>query len=255
MPKGANQWKPLPAEKRCIDCKAVKPQGDFAIVNYTTGTGKRSQKMKPNCKACQGLRDAKRYVAHPHVPHGLEKPKYCRVCKSTKPAVEFGRVKRSSGEVALYSNCKSCVRERGKKYVSKHRVRRPVDYAIYGRQWYIANKERIRIRNQEFRKANPEKMRARYIAAIYKRKAFGCDKKNPEVRRAIEATLESYRIGDQYWDVYESKLIDKPTIDHIVPLSAGGDNSADNFTVTSLSNNSSKNKLPLTVWLTKRVAA
>ena len=97
-------------------------------------------------------------------------------------------------------------------------------------------------------------MRKRYIANIYKKIAMGCDKRLKHVRESIGEVLESYRVGDMYWDVYSSELIEKPTIDHIVPISSGGTNESANFCVTSLENNSSKNKMPLLVWLAKRAA-
>jgi hypothetical protein len=114
------------------------------------------------------------------------------------------------------------------------------------------NKERIRLRNIEERRRNPEKHRLRAVANIARRRAFGDDRKMPEVREAIASALESYRIGDQYWDVYESKLIDVPTVDHLSAISRGGTNAPDNLTVTSRENNSSKGTLPLIVWLAKR---
>jgi hypothetical protein len=122
----------------------------------------------------------------------------------------------------------------------------------YQAKHFQENKEKIRLRNKEFRDANLENVRLRYLAAIYKRRAFGCDRRKSEVKAAISVALESYRIGDLYWDVYDSRLIEVPTVDHVVPVSLGGTNHEDNFVVTSLANNSSKNKTPLLLWMLRR---
>lgn len=124
--------------------------------------------------------------------------------------------------------------------------------AQYGAAYFQANKDAIRLRNKRFRDANPEKTRLRYLAAIYKRLARGCDKRKKHIQNAIAETLEAYRVGDLYWDVYSSELIAVPTIDHIVPLAAGGGNGAENFCVTSRANNTAKNRMPLLVWLLRR---
>jgi hypothetical protein len=94
--------------------------------------------------------------------------------------------------------------------------------------------------------------RARLYKSAYKsrRRANGGDL--PSIRHNFLACLESYRIGAQYWDVYESCLIDHPSIDHVVPIKSGGTNDVDNLCVTSLSNNSAKRELSLLMYLWKR---
>jgi 5-methylcytosine-specific restriction endonuclease McrA len=90
------------------------------------------------------------------------------------------------------------------------------------------------------------------ISQQARRIAGGWSKNSKAVRKAIEETLELARIGNQYLDAYTGELIDEPTIDHIIPISKGGTNDADNLCVTSLSNNSSKFNDSLLIWLIKR---
>jgi 5-methylcytosine-specific restriction endonuclease McrA len=68
----------------------------------------------------------------------------------------------------------------------------------------------------------------------------------------IEYTLESYRIGERYWDVYSSQLISKPEIDHITPIVDAGGNEWPNMAVTSRRNNAAKGGLPLLQYLLAR---
>jgi len=255
----------LPVSKLCISCNQTKDISEFSVRNYKTETGNKSRKVASRCKPCDRTWQKKYYQPTPHEPHGLERPKTCRKCKTLKSATEFAIVTYASGRRGLTSPCKECqsqartteeARAANRAYTKK--LKKEGRYTPrskeYRAAYYQKNKDKIRLRNKAFRDANPEIMRKRYIAAIYKKISMGCDKRLKHVRESIEEVLESYRVGDMYWDVYSSELIEKPTIDHIVPLSSGGTNESANFCVTSLENNSSKNKMPLLVWLAKRAA-
>jgi hypothetical protein len=253
-PRGVTYTPTLPLEKLCAECKEVKPASEFRILNYTTCVGNRSQKLFPYCKPCVNIR-WKRYRLHKLKNRKpLEEPKLCPGCKTIKHPDDFGNHSyiTSAGNKSrkLQARCKECRREHRKfarqqhrEYEARYRKQHKNSPAFKERAAanFQRNKERIRLRNIAFRKANAELVRQRYIAAIYKRNAFGCDKRKTEIRAAIAEALESYRIGDLYWDVYDAQLIEVPTIDHIVPLSSGGTNTADNFATTSHKNNSSKN--------------
>jgi hypothetical protein len=87
------------------------------------------------------------------------------------------------------SYCKECLKvgrksarlaqpERFRSYELKYKLNNAAKAAACVKRWYEANKERIRIRNKRFRDANPEKMRARYLAAMYsKRMSLGFDRR------------------------------------------------------------------------------
>lgn len=261
-------FKPIPIEKICIDCQRKLSADNFSLIGFKTSTGRTGNKLRSCCKSCYSLRGkAKRVLKGRKPPHPVDQPRVCKKCKILKEPDNFWkRLSLGINKVpTLDSVCHKCKfidakrradadPERYKKY--RHVSRQGRDkakWAAYAAEYFQDNKEKIRLRNIEFRKKNPEKMRARYIAAIYKRRAF-CDKREPVIREAIQSCLESYRIGDMYWDVYDSCLIEKPTIDHVLAVSRGGTNSMENFCVTSTTNNSSKNAQPLLVWLAKRAA-
>lgn len=193
----------------------------------------------------------------------VDQPRGCTVCGQVKGPANF-LVRQGLSGPSLSPVCGQCSTERMREWAIKnpdkvkaqraHRRAKedPEIRRRYREEYFQQNKDKIRVRNKEFRDANLEKVRLRYLAAIYKRRAFGCDKRKAEVRAEIAAALELYRVGDMYWDVYESKLISAPSIDHVNPVSLGGVNHRDNLVVTSGKNNSSKNNTPLLLWLIKR---
>jgi hypothetical protein len=257
-----------PDEKRCPQCGEIKLAAQFGISSFTTPAGDTGTKLRSWCKPCSSAYVSARRIRRPFIPHDITQPKQCNMCKTVKPADEFPFITRN-GRKALGSYCNQCESDRRK--TEEYKIfRRAYEKQLrtegrlwinkaegknYAAEYYQQNKEQIRQRNKAFRDANPEIMRKRYIAAIYKKLAAGCDKRLKHIKLAITEALDSYRIDNMYWDVYSSELIEVPTIDHIVPLSAGGVNTADNFCVTSRLNNSSKNNLPLLVWLAKRLSA
>jgi hypothetical protein len=231
---------PLPTQKKCSLCDAVKPATDFYSVAYTTPIGTRLRKLKPGCKACETIKRLARY-RETYVPHPRQyEPPKVRDAKAERLAKRLANPEQFRAYEAKYREGR---RSNPEQNQADQKLRA---------DWYQANKERVRIRNKKFRDANLEKVRLRYLAAIYKKVARGCDKRKKSIQNAIAETLASYRVGDLYWDVYSSELIAVPTIDHIVPLASGGGNDVDNFCVTSKANNTAKNRTPLLVWLLKR---
>lgn len=254
----------LPADKRCPGCSIVKSAAEFGIVNYTTDAGNRSRKLKTRCKSC-GLIAARKRRNRPRIIHDISQPKQCNRCKVIKPADCYHFITYESGRKALASYCKQCLSEEcktdeyraqrrayEKKLRAEGRREKTPEAKQRAAEYYQQNKEQIRLRNKAFRDANPEIVRKRYLAAIYKKRT-ACDKRLKHIQDAVTEALESYRIGNMYWDVYSSELIGEPTVDHIVPLSSGGTNEASNLCVTSLANNSSKSNQPLLGWLIKRL--
>lgn len=192
----------------------------------------------------------------------IDVPRTCTLCGKEQSPDSFS--KRSRGSyLALSARCIPCAKTPPsvqKTYDQRRAAAVVLDptrnelQKNYAAKYFQENKERIRLRNIEARKRDPEKTRVRTIANIMRRRALGCDERISEVRAAVYETLEAYRVGNLYWDAYESRLIEKPTIDHLSAVTCGGTNSAENLTVTSRANNSSKGTLPLLVWLSKRAA-
>jgi 5-methylcytosine-specific restriction endonuclease McrA len=193
--------------------------------------------------------------------------KRCARCGQVKPVEEFpfGSWRtRANGIRKRYrdSYCADCRKEysrtspsiRASKaaYQRKYRLRDPEAFKVKKRISRQNHPTTHNARSKRWVEANPEKRRLTTRICEQKRRAMAWSKKQPDVRAAIEQALELARFGDKYLDAYSGDLIDDPTIDHIVPLSQGGSNDADNLCVTSLSNNSSKFNDTLLVWLVKR---
>jgi 5-methylcytosine-specific restriction endonuclease McrA len=143
--------------------------------------------------------------------------------------------------------CKQCNRERRKETWAsdpvKHRRRQNV--------LRDANREHLnREANRRNLERGAEKRLKRVIAQQKRHACFGGTA--AENRKIIEDALEFACFGDKYLDAYSGELIDRPTVDHIIPLSRGGQHSADNICITSFSNNASKNNKPLLSWLLER---
>lgn len=176
------------------------------------------------------------------------------MCGETKPLDGYylrTYICKTTGEKSQLplSRCKACHCVATKSY-----ARRNVSSVVaYRRLWAKINAERMRFLKKRWRKDNPEKSFIESRSWQYKRKATeGYNPTLRAVKAAVAETLDQYRIGALYLDVYTGNLIEMPTIDHITPLALGGSNDAENLCVTSVSNNSSKHNNLLIVWLAKR---
>ncbi len=245
--------------KQCCACQSVE---------RARQRRKRDRETRPPQLCACGCRETVPYnKAIPFKP-GHQSEKVCKQCGETKPIDQFslsGWRIRANGERRRYRapHCKSCSNERRRNtpgtrakkaaYQRKYRLRDLESFKIAKRISRQNNKESHNARSRRWVEANLEKRRLTLVISEQRRRLEqGWNKKSPAIRQAIEQTLELARFGDQYLDAYTGELIDKPTIDHIMPISAGGTNDADNLCVTSLSNNSSKCDDSLIVWLVKR---
>lgn len=193
-------------------------------------------------------------MADDSLPERVENPRipverHCIVCGTVKPAGEFSlcQYTTNQGKVSqrLDSRCKKCnaVRQgnwRGKNYERHLRLLR---------EYRAANRETVRARVKEYRAANRDKVLLQRVISQQKRRLRGYDSHRNDVREVIETALELARIGDRFLDAYSGELIDNPTIDHIIPLSAGGTHDLDNVCITSFENNRSKRSTPLLLWM------
>lgn len=229
-------------------------------INFATRVQRGRVYYKSKCRDCEN-----RYAASRRIRKGTVKPpndpaivrvpleKRCVRCGEIKAAGEFSRLNRTTrlGRPVIYLNsrCKPCESRHG---VLKHQ-KDPAKALARTLRYQKAHPERVAESKRRYRKQDHAQVLDR--AWNFKRKSKRASGYNPasgEVKEAIEYTLEQYRIGDKYLDVYSGELIDEPTIDHIVPLHLGGDNSADNMCVTSIGNNSSKHCHSLLIWLVRR---
>ena len=110
-------------------------------------------------------------------------------------------------------------------------------------RWYELNKEKVCAQSQKWAAANPE------IVAVNRHK-----------RRASEKQTRKPLTGEQWADIlddYEGMCFvcgspDRITLDHLIPLSRGGEHSKRNCRPLCWSCNSSKRDSKLTEWLPKR---
>jgi hypothetical protein len=194
--------------------------------------------------------------------------KKCTKCEREMPATleYFGVEKR--GKYGLRSHCKQCCHiERQERYAAdpqqsrRWREANPELSRAYNREWArrarAADPEKFRESCRRYRNADPEKRRAEERAR---------NARNIENRRL------SKRVGEQKRRVAKDRSVDHHTpadvrnqhatqkgmcwwcdapvgntyhVDHIIPLSKGGDNSARNICISCPTCNTSKGaKLP-----------
>jgi 5-methylcytosine-specific restriction endonuclease McrA len=211
--------------KTCVACGETKPLSEYyARVRYGA--------VRPyaRCKECLKAYERDRYEPHPRPKQTAEEKK------------------------VWVSRWQKANRDKMTRWARVSREKKLDQYKAKETEYYHRSKEQKLQQARLWRDANREVVRLYSKAATQARRAKGWRHDLKAIRLAIQDCLESYRIGDQYWDVYESRLIDEPTIDHIVPLSAGGSHTSDNFCITSVSSNSQKSDAPLIVWLAKRAA-
>jgi superfamily II DNA/RNA helicase len=143
-------------------------------------------------------------------------------------------------------------RQRTKEVKRAWELANPEAVRAMKRREYLRHKDAYMTRTRRFQQNNPHLTRLYGRIARQRRRAGGFFPGRLAVKEAIQAVLEAYRIGDRYWDVYEGRLIDKPTVDHIVPIHQYGPTTAENLCLTSRAMNASKGRKSLLLWLAHR---
>lgn len=212
--------------------------------------------------------------------------KKCSMCGGMKPREEFSKRPRSSDGLAPW--CRLCVSAYNKRYRAKNRERlaeyeatryqrdKPKRKVIMARHYrqnsekyrrrakesYENNKERQRERNRRAQAENPE--RWRQYQRRWKRKNRSAVLAAQRKRRAQKAGAGGRGITARDWRRIKREALGlcqycnekrDLTLDHVVPISLGGDHDPSNAVAACLSCNASKSDRPLVVWLAWRVAA
>lgn len=186
------------------------------------------------CSKCQALKTLDLFAVNKQGKFGRHS--VCKECMNSAGRIRHDPVRRSETNSAWYKANRESVLARTTAWRKQN-----LDLvAGYSRAWRANNPEKQHAATMSWRKRNPETQALHYQEKDFRRRSKGYSSKRSEVRSAIMECKESYRIGDKYIDAYTMELIDSPTIDHIIPLAAGGSNDVGNFVLTSRANNSSK---------------
>lgn len=150
------------------------------------------------------------------------KRKICKKCNEEKEIWKFGKNKNAKD--GLQSQCKSCISENNRKYYNDNR------------ESMIERSTRWQQNNKEAHRINANNSRAKNIGVEGK------------------ITLEQWKECLKWFNykcAYTGKELtsDDMTIEHISPLSEGGDNYIWNVIPVSRSANSSKNSEDIVIWL------
>ena len=145
--------------------------------------------------------------------------KHCNTCKRDKPLSEFG--KDSYKPSGLHYQCGDCERRSKREYYARNREWMLAKNRVNQRKYRVQRNERERLRKINLR-ATPELIRAQWerIKRKHKQRCYYCGIKH-----------------------------DKLTIDHVIPISKGGDNSLYNIVPACQVCNSKKGDRSLVEWV------
>lgn len=176
----------------------------------------------------------------------------CSQCGQVKVCAEFPQYAYTTAQGKRSrrydSRCRDCQRERRR---ARH-VRQREHSLATARAWRQKHPQRARAAITAYRQAHRDVLLRQRVVAEQKRRLRGYNRCVVRVKAVTEEALAMARVGTRYLDAYTGDLIDRPTIDHIVPLCRGGEHAAENVCVTSKAMNSSKHATPLLVWMLRR---
>jgi 5-methylcytosine-specific restriction endonuclease McrA len=204
--------------KVCVQCGEEKKASEFIVPH-----GKRRDKLGV-CRDCRNLNQRQRDAERRGFIGVAEK--LCRECGETKRAFEFNLNPRSND--GLKSICKVCEREYFKPVNRRHRQKPEVreKRLAYTREWRKSHPEDVRESRRKWCKGHP--------GYSHVRKA--------RVREG-DLTQEEWEHVVSLFDsrcAYCGEKLQKPHIDHVIPLSRGGLHTMSNVVPACVSCNSRK---------------
>ena len=153
--------------------------------------------------------------------------KVCKGCGETKDVSEFGAHKAMKD--GLRTKCKPCNNSEAKSYKAENKDKRDA----YQREYYRKHYERVSAQNRAWARNNREK-RAEYLRWRRSVKKYyadlGYDTPTLDALHALYGKICLHPDCDQPSD----------TIDHVVPLSRGGEHSMANAQPLCMTHNSTK---------------
>jgi 5-methylcytosine-specific restriction endonuclease McrA len=165
--------------------------------------------------------------------------KKCVICKELKPLSEF--FKSVCEKDSLSRDCKICNRARAKQWLKdnpekhkesrkKYNERNKEKIANYKKVWAEKNKEKRRESHLRWKANHPEKAKAVRINYENKRRAWENNCKNKVTTEQINELIDKSS-NICFWCDMEIPA-GQMHLDHIYPLSKGGENSINNLVVS-----------------------
>lgn len=220
----------IPNTKVCIKCGKELPRDLIHFWKHKKG-------LKGKCKECMGSS---------YGVHVLNKPgndddgyKFCTTCKERLPNELFNM----DGN-RLSSRCKKCEAKRNRRYYVAHadeiRAKSRIGSSERHKVYYSTHQLEYKAGLRRRRKSNPDL----YNSYIQKRLAL---------KRNLPATLsvEEWRKCKLHFNnecAYCGKPHKRPTQEHFIPISKGGNYGRDNIIPACLSCNPSKNDKDFFYW-------
>ena len=183
--------------------------------------------------------------------------KVCTKCKVEKPVEAFSKHRGKPG--GLRYECKECGNAEGAKW----RKANP----DYQHRHYLANREAVLARTKAYRENNLEACRARArkygrenkekVAAYQKQWVVNNRERHnakSHRRRALELSVDRYEVTPREMaKMYASNCFycgakGKKELDHVVPISRGGQHSIGNLVAACVKCNRSKNSKTIMEW-------
>lgn len=184
--------------------------------------------------------------------------KFCGGCSEEKQDSEFGHRKYETGAIGLRAPCLECERAKARMY-------NRTAAAKIARARYKSSPRGRRVSAAYERSDAGKASQRRYRSSSRGRRART---KIDNTRRANKMDVEGVLLLEE-WDTvldmytghrgtmcaYCYEIIEKPTMDHIEPISRGGQHTAENIVPACKSCNSSKGAKPLLLWMHDKFAA
>lgn len=177
--------------------------------------------------------------------------KVCTKCKRILVANNINFGKEKYGKYGLRSKCRKCRNECKKKYREDNKDK----IKEYQEQWrennkdkikdyYKDNQDKIKEKSRQWNKNNPEKVFNR----CQKRRQLEENQGNGITKEQWKEMMEFFEWRCAYSGEYIGSDSDKRTIDHIVPLSEGGENEIWNLVPMYANYNYSKSASNMEDW-------
>lgn len=238
--------------KTCLRCKTQKS------LDYFGKDKQRKDGLSPLCKPCNVERVREWREKNPEKKQAQSRLEYERNAEQIKlrsaqwyssnkeQAAETSRAYRIKNRFAIlqnkhkyYEENKERHSEKTRAYYEKHRA----DVEIYKREWYDLNKERLSSKAKVYRVEHKEEIRAAKSNAKHTRRARLRFAQSFFVPRDLIEELYSQPCG-YCGDYIEGQM----QIDHIIPISRGGNHKIGNLISACPACNMSKGSKTLTEW-------